>query len=537
METSTDKSLLEPDVPPLADWGRAGRRLAWASLGLLCALHVALLARKGLWNNEFITLKVIGLDWDAVVEDRLRLNHMPGYFLTLKAWTLVFGQGEFALRFPSALFSLGAVAATWHLVWRAWGPRAALGAAWIAAAGQNLLSLPADARMYSAVVFWSVLSMDAYLALLAGGGWRARTVHLLAGIGGLFFHLLFALVYLVQAIHWVAVRRRCRLAGLWLAGLVVVPFVVWSPWLLFWERVQYKIGQDEWALPSFDRLFREILRVVWGDYDHDLVNKASRLVSVPLLVATVAAVVCLAWKAMRSGKAGSDESTDDGRLSPGAALSTLLPWWFFTPAAPIYFAAFKSSTVLSSQRYYAVTAAAAPVAVAGAYRAIARVVELRRASGRPTVGWHRVYLGLALVVVLLCSAGWSLYPGAGLRQACRRIAREARPARDAIVLCYDGASRRAFAYYGLGDVPLSALDRGDEKAVPKGPERDRALRRLAAELSRGSDRLWLVVTDDTRLPGALAAPGSPYRQVGTEWVCGETTLFLFEKNASADLSP
>ncbi|HUT23400.1 MAG TPA: glycosyltransferase family 39 protein, partial [Sumerlaeia bacterium] len=498
-------------TPLLGDADGAPKRAAWIALALLCLLHLLFLTRKGLWNNEFITLGVLGLSWRDVIVERLRMNHMPGYFLMLKAWTLVFGTSEAALRLPSALFSLGTVAVTWDLARRAWGGRAAMRAACLAAAGQNLLSLSADARMYSSVLFWCVLSMHAYLLLLDRPSWRARAVYVLAGVGGVFVHLLFAMTFAVQALHWLTVRRRAALRARWLLPMMAAPFVVWLPWLATWTNLQYKIGRDAWDLPSPGKALREFLRVLWGDYDFDLLpGEASRALSVPMAVATVGLVVWAAWRATRALRRAVPEgkppgSSGTGSASPSGALAdSFVPWWLLGPALFIWLTAFKSDSVIGSQRYYTVAAAAAPIAVA-------RTMDLIRAAA-----WRRLYMASAFGLVFWYGMAWLADPGSGLRQTTRYIQAHAGPD-DAIILSHDGASRRAFAYYGLGHMRLGAINRGKPGGLANDawPER---LRAEAVRLAEGRHDLWLVLYRAKRipLPEALSAEGSPFESIEVE---------------------
>jgi 4-amino-4-deoxy-L-arabinose transferase-like glycosyltransferase len=436
------------------------------------------------------------------------MNHMPGYFLMLKAWTAVFGTSEAALRLPSALFSLGSVAVTWRLVRRAWGGRAAMRAAWIAAAGQNLLSLSADARMYSSVLFWCVLSMDAYLLLLDRRSWRARAVYVLAGVGGVFVHLLFAMTFAVQAMHWLALRRRAALRARWLLPMMAAPFVVWLPWLMTWTNLQYKIGRDAWDFPSPGKALREFLRVLWGDYDFDfLPREASRALSVPVAVATVGLVVWAAQRATRALRRAAPEgnaraSSRAGSASRSSTLAdSLLPWWLLGPALFVWLTAFRSDSVVGSQRYYTVAAAAAPIAVA-------RAMDLIEAAG-----WRRLYMASAFGLVFWYGVAWLADPGSGLRQTARYIQAHADP-NDAIILSHDGASRRAFAYYGLGHMRPGAIscERPEGLANDAWPG---YLRAQAMRLAEGRRGLWLVLYHAKRipLPEALSAEGSPF-----EWV-------------------
>src|SRR5437762_3282790 len=101
-----------PDTAPshkahvLPTWMIAHFHLLTSGLLIIAAIfRFGFLTRKGFGNLEFITLQSLPLSPRDLFVERIRLNHMPLYFEMLKGWTAIFGNREFALKFPSAVFS------------------------------------------------------------------------------------------------------------------------------------------------------------------------------------------------------------------------------------------------------------------------------------------------------------------------------------------------------------------------------------------------------------------------------------------------
>src|SRR3989344_7952105 len=77
----------------------------------LAALIRLVALKQSLWLDEAIgaiaarDYSYTGILTDFIIAD----NHSPLYYLTLKAWTSIFGYSEIAIRFPSVLFGIGTI--------------------------------------------------------------------------------------------------------------------------------------------------------------------------------------------------------------------------------------------------------------------------------------------------------------------------------------------------------------------------------------------------------------------------------------------
>ena len=123
---------------------------------LLISLGLRLLSlNQSLWLDEAISANVVkNYSYSDIITKFSPSDfHPPLYYLTLKAWTSIFGYSEISLRFPSVIFSL----ITIYLVFKFFGFWPSL----LLAFNPLYLYYSQEARMYSLV---TLLVFCAYLA-------------------------------------------------------------------------------------------------------------------------------------------------------------------------------------------------------------------------------------------------------------------------------------------------------------------------------------------------------------------------------------
>jgi uncharacterized membrane protein len=156
------------------------------------------LRARSLWFDEALSASIAKLGAVQVLTNAAGSSHPPGYYFLLHLWRPI-GGSEFALRFPSAWFSLLAVALVARLGRDFFGPRAA----WLATLGMAIAPFQVyyaqEARMYGMVI---ALSAGLLWAFLRGVRGRQRGAWWLYGVLvalGLYIHYYVAL--LVLALH------------------------------------------------------------------------------------------------------------------------------------------------------------------------------------------------------------------------------------------------------------------------------------------------------------------------------------------------
>ena len=173
-------------------WGGAFTGPALA-VCMAAALRLPGLGHWSLWVDEIATAGFATLPWPVLTGPLARLETTPPtYYLLIKAWTLLMGDGDAALRLPSALAGIASVAVLWLLCRDAFGRRAAFWAAMILAVAGWHLFHSREARVYA------ILTLVFLLALLAGRAFAARAV--LPGAG--WFAPAAALAVLAGLLPW-----------------------------------------------------------------------------------------------------------------------------------------------------------------------------------------------------------------------------------------------------------------------------------------------------------------------------------------------
>lgn len=100
---------------PRLDWSVAGLWIAGAAVGV----QFGLLAGASLSYDEATYVELAQHPWrSSFYPDAWFVRHPPAYFVFLWFWTGLFGASEIAVRFPSLLLSLGALAAVWDALRR-----------------------------------------------------------------------------------------------------------------------------------------------------------------------------------------------------------------------------------------------------------------------------------------------------------------------------------------------------------------------------------------------------------------------------------
>lgn len=92
----------------------------WMDVGVFTAILLLFLYgidHNSLWNDEFTTEKIVSYSWSELFDYVFYgLYHPPLYLILEKIWVSGFGNSEFALRFPSAVYASLGILALYKLV-------------------------------------------------------------------------------------------------------------------------------------------------------------------------------------------------------------------------------------------------------------------------------------------------------------------------------------------------------------------------------------------------------------------------------------
>ncbi|MFI4876575.1 MAG: hypothetical protein ACIALR_14595 [Blastopirellula sp. JB062] len=244
-------------------------RLFWPSLLVIALVGFVLRclpAFESLWLDELHSAWTIAGSWSDVSARALQGNNGPLYFWGLKAFSIMFGQSEAALRMPSILCGCATLIGVGALV-RAWGGSALAGCAvaLLIAFDRDMIFYATEVRPYAAVQLscltlfmmttglWSAFSARdaAYWTILA-----AFTIHLHI-TAALFVAACLPPVCLAAWGHRAAKRLFLMLAALALLLLPLIPQLC----LIYARRSNWEAFVQS---GSFFRIVEILPMIPWG---------------------------------------------------------------------------------------------------------------------------------------------------------------------------------------------------------------------------------------------------------------------------------
>jgi len=195
------------------------------------ALRLFHLGRQSLWIDEVMTWYNAGIGTPFALGDVLDNVHGPLYGLIVRLWCGVAGDSEWALRLPSVVAGVALVPALAALA-RAWlGREMQAPAAWLAACSPFLVWYSQEARSYSLMVLFVVLSGTALLSLRSAPAARAALAYGSAAGAGLLSSFAFVMIAPLHLRWWLGgggdLRRRSR----WLGAIAVALLLLALPWV------------------------------------------------------------------------------------------------------------------------------------------------------------------------------------------------------------------------------------------------------------------------------------------------------------------
>ena len=162
----------------------------WLVAPILTAvlLHLFRLDSAPLWFDETLTANWIAAPWNEMLGVVLTDNHLPLYFMLLKAWASVAGDSVYALRFFSVPFSCATVLIVAFVAATLSGRTVGRWAAWLAAISPYLLHHGQEARMYSLLGFLATINVWLVARFVSGKAKQLETGFLAVNVAMLATH-------------------------------------------------------------------------------------------------------------------------------------------------------------------------------------------------------------------------------------------------------------------------------------------------------------------------------------------------------------
>ncbi|MEI6634485.1 MAG: glycosyltransferase family 39 protein [Chlamydiota bacterium] len=315
----------------------ADARKTAVSLALIVALGAALrlatLPSSTVWLDEANTITGASMSLPGLMRYmRTQENGPPLFQLILHVWIRLFGESDIVCALLPLIFSVLAPLAVFLLARDLFGTRAALWAAFLAAANTVGIEEATDIRHNSLL---DLLTAGSYLLLFrAAADRRWFWPYILVGVLGIYEHYYFAFV-LLSHLAACAVRRRQAVPRIFVAQCIVAAaFVPWLPVM----AAQFRLGANTWMhlVPGPAGLARWLVAAVVEDSGifaqrdiRVLSGTAARLaVALPLCAILAAAVI-------RALRARSRDAATAAALAAGYLVSIGVPI-LISMAKPIY---------------------------------------------------------------------------------------------------------------------------------------------------------------------------------------------------------
>ncbi len=223
--------------------------LAATVLLLTAALRLHNLGESSLWYDEGTSWRQATRNPSEIAANAARDIHPPGYYWLLAGARNLFGESEFALRWPSAMASVLAAACLLLSGWRLGGSPAAVLATILFMAQSFTQEYAQIARMYTWHTLWGNAALLMSLACVRHPtGWRITALALL-NAAGLWTHYSFVFVLLAQGVMLLVFFQRRIRPIITIYALTLLFFLPWLPAaldsLIGWPNTGLGLGLAE----------------------------------------------------------------------------------------------------------------------------------------------------------------------------------------------------------------------------------------------------------------------------------------------------
>ncbi len=244
---------------------------------LMLALLVVALALRlydlsdGLWHDEITTYVtyVQPMTLGEIASTYISENQHFLYNLSARLAVQIFGDGSWSLRLPAVLFG---VASIWALYWlgrEVTSRQEALLAAALMTFSYHHIWFSQNARGYTALLFWALLSSWFLIRALDGAGARYWLGYALAAALGIFTHttMIFMIAGHFVSYLWLLIQRRQRVwpdcwHGFWL-GFCLAGFFTICLHALALPQMLSTIGEAS-TVPAWKNPLWTLLEILRG---------------------------------------------------------------------------------------------------------------------------------------------------------------------------------------------------------------------------------------------------------------------------------
>ncbi len=213
-------------------------RKVWIlGLILLCGAVLRLygLDSESLWADEGITVKTVSDTFAAMKQILAKAIHPPLHYLILHPLTQAFGNSEFVVRLPSAIFGIVSIFMTYRIGKLLFDTRTGLLAAGLVALSYFQIRYSQEARNYALLNMMSLFSYYYFLNLLRQPSRKHSVGYLISTVLLLYTHVYGIFVVLAQNLYMlirvVVSRKDVRPSLLHWLCLQSIAALLFTPWI------------------------------------------------------------------------------------------------------------------------------------------------------------------------------------------------------------------------------------------------------------------------------------------------------------------
>ena len=462
-----------------------------SKLGLLLALlfflfHLIGLTRHSFWTDELITYGTATLPVEELIKNRLKGGYSPFYFIFIKYWGRLLGYSEWTMRFPSVVFATLSFLSFFFLSKKfITDKRIFIIAITLFFFHPFVFWASQEARMYSLLLFISILSSYIYLLFINDGKTYHLVIYSLTVLFGINSHVLFFLQIIVHTVYLLIYHRR-----LWFKFFLGIsaPLLVLLPVFLFYtSMIDKQILGMKLSIVNPGVPLKRMAYIAMGDPNISLLNCESLKTVINVFIFSFFIIFVLSSiiyfnKLIKTSIPPAQKQISHHSFDFCYNEFQLLRFSFYWAGIPvllIYLFAVLIYNRIGFTRYYIITLPPIIIIIAIGY------IGLKKNLLSNMVRFLFVITFLTILILQL------IWRGPGVREAVNFLKENYRE-KDGVIFCGDGSLRHSFSLYD------------GENIVRVGISRDFKSKKLllvkVEEFTKGKERVWVMLYRDNESP-------------------------------------
>lgn len=200
-------------------------------------LRMLYLSKKDLWFDEIYTI--------MIADQAPRMSCAPLYYLLMNVWIKAFGFSAYALRLPSAIFSIASLGILLLLGKKLFDKKTALLALLLSAINPFYIWYAQEARNYSMLLFLSLASCYCLYSYVQNPKRSWFISYILITIAAIYTSYFFILMAVLHILYVFIFYKPFKYKV-----LVIFPILMFIPWIpLFWKKFYMVSNQIFWLPP------------------------------------------------------------------------------------------------------------------------------------------------------------------------------------------------------------------------------------------------------------------------------------------------